>query len=180
MARGGGNRFACPVCSDRLRYIGRDAEKADEPLVFTCGNCDTFFRRAEPEGWIDPAIPLHNAQKAMEEGRSIKQDARISATEIEDVIKHLRDIDPTQLNDEQLKAFTGFLVIGTLLKNLVSTRPLIRQRAAEKLMEYTFAKPAARVDVTSKGEKLEGVDLISAAESKLARMKELLAKKDEA
>jgi len=172
-----GNQFTCSICKETLQLIGTDADNAETPLIFSCPNCEALFRKAQPEGWVDNT-KLYGNIKALQEGRSIKQDDRMEEAAIDEAIEKLMQLDPRSLDHEQLRLLTGQLTIAGFLKNVRSRRPSVRQRALEALASLTMPKAPQQIDLNLGTDKLTTDEIIEKSEANLVRIKELRALKE--
>lgn len=144
----------CRNCQSTVKYITAVPQVSPTPnvIVVQCGSCDTVFQIDEPEGWKEAGQNL-NARNAREQGTSYVRDIRPEDS-VRKTLKDLQNIPSDKIDEKFVANVAAKHVLETMLSNLVSKRPTVRQRSAEALAKIVFKPAQTSVDVTSGGKAL--------------------------
>lgn len=168
----------CSNCGTTLNWVTtvKQAAPAQNIIVLKCSNdsCGTVYHIEQPEGWKEPAQNFKNLQ-AIEQNRQFVRD-KTPQEEVNELLKDLQSVSPDKINEEYIRIAAAKVVFIGMLYNTMSKRPTVRQRALDSLARITFRSAPTNIDVTSKGEKLQGLtteEIISKTAGIIERLKQL-------
>lgn len=164
----------CPACNQTLKYISEVDTEPIHTIVLWCGGCDRTYHLDKPDDWHTPGQNF-SAIKAREQGTSYVRDIR-PEDEVKQIVADISSIDPTKIDEKVLSNIAARITLKTMLYNLASKRPTVRQAAARELARVIWKPARTDIDITSAGNAIltkSAAELIADTQSVLARLEEL-------